>query len=758
MEQLIQNHPSVIQAVLTTFIFQGTYIAMGVYMLLVYVQARKKDYLLYGIYLLLFGGYFFVRIDQVFATGLVVADQDAAFYFTTPLLFLITGIYIDFIDTFAEIRKYSKPFSREVRLFSKAMYALATLSLGYLLVTNDVEAARAYIRPIFSVVHLYAVYSVIRTFIVIKSTIRYYILASNFFLIVLTAVGLNAAANVGFHEGIYANTLWGFYPVNASQLGVSLEMICFSLGLGYKFNQVDLEREKIKKLDALKTQLYTNISHEIRTPLTLISGPIESQLAKPGLAPQDQHELLLVKTNADRLLKLVGQMLDLSVIDSGQRVLRVARGNMAVILKQLVGAFRYQADARDIRIESGISGLEDAWFDHDILEKIGANLLSNATKYAVDGSAIVLDARQVDGQAVLAVSNVAKRAKVTDLNALFKRFYQENEAAPGVGVGLALVKELAELAKGRVEVRETDGDRICFAVTLPIAQQAFGPGEFLHADQQPDVSLNGNPAAAPKDKPTVLIVEDDEEIRAFTASVFRPDYHIMTAEDGKEGLEQAIETMPDVIITDVMMPRMNGLELCRAVKGNVLTSHIPVLMLTARADEAFELEAYEIGADTYLTKPYHPAVLRLKIRNLLADRNRMRQHYAESHVIDPGLAAVPAENGFLSKLKAVSEAHIVDPELTAEQLATLMDISRTQLHRKLQAVFGVSATGFIRAQRVKLACELLASGHVETVSEIAYQVGFGTVSYFNKCFREQMGCTPNEYVQKNANTMPKPPG
>src|SRR5690554_5581708 len=196
MEQLLQNHPSVIQAVLTTFIFQGTYMAMGVYMLLVYVQARKKDYLLYGIYLLLFWGYYFVRIDQVFATGLIVGDEDAAFYFTTPLLFLITGIYVDFIDTFAEIRKFSKAFSREVRLFSKAMYAMAALSLGYLLLTNDVEAARAYIRPIFSVVHLYAVYSVIRTFIVIKSALRYYILASNFFLVVLTAIGLNAAANV----------------------------------------------------------------------------------------------------------------------------------------------------------------------------------------------------------------------------------------------------------------------------------------------------------------------------------------------------------------------------------------------------------------------------------------------------------------------------------------------------------------------------------------------------------------------------------
>src|SRR5690554_3550598 len=182
-------------------------------------------------------------------------------------------------------------------------------------------------------------------------------------------------------------------------------MICFSLGLGYKFNQVELEREKIKKLDALKTQLYTNISHEIRTPLTLISGPIESQLAKPGLAPQDQHELLLVKTNADRLLKLVNQMLDLSVIDSGQRVLQISRGNMAVILKQLVGAFQYQADTRNIHINATISALDDLWFDYDVVEKVMANLLSNATKYALDDSTIAVDARRLGGSAVLSVTN-----------------------------------------------------------------------------------------------------------------------------------------------------------------------------------------------------------------------------------------------------------------------------------------------------------------------------------------------------------------
>lgn len=750
MEQLIQNHPSVIQAILATFIFQGAYIAMGLYMFLVYLQAKKRDYLLYGIYLLLFAAYFFVRIDQVFMTGFVVTDEDVAFYFTTPLLFLITGIYIDFIDTFAEIRKHNRRFSIEVSIFSRTMYVIAVVSTGYLLITNDVGTARTYLRPVFTMVHIYATYSVIRAFVVIKSVLRYYVLASNFFLIGFTAIGLNAAADVGFREGIYSNTLWGFYSMNASQLGVFLEMICFALGLGYKFNQVELEKDKIQKLDMLKTQLYTNISHEIRTPLTLISGPIESQMARPNLLPKDQHELMLVKSNADRLLKLVNQMLDLSVLDSGQHALHISQGNMAVMLKQLVDSFRYQASIKSIHIDAKIVGLDTVWFDSDVIEKVATNLLSNAVKYALKDSTILLDARRVDGNAVLSITNTTNQAKVADLNKLFQRFYQEDEAAPGVGVGLALVKELVKLAKGRVDIQETGGHRICFSVTLPVEASVFEPHELTYIDNRIEEIVIKNNGTAPQERPTLLIVEDDEDIRVFTASIFLEKYQVLTAVDGKAGLALATETLPDVIVTDIMMPEIDGIELCKSLKSNIMTSHIPILMLTARIGEAHELEGYETGADTYLTKPFHPNILRLKIRNLLADRDRFKRHYKESFSMHPQVAVSPAESNFLATLKSVSEAHIVDPELTAEKLATLMNMSRAQLHRKLNASLGTSTTAFIRTQRINMACDLLKNGKEETVSEIAYQIGFGTVSYFNKCFKEQMNCTPHEFVQQKS--------
>src|SRR5690606_18488471 len=273
------------------------------------------------------------------------------------------------------------------------------------------------------------------------------------------------------------------------------------------------------------------------------------------------------------------------------------------------------------------------------------------------------------------------------------------------------------------------------------------PPERLVSTPQAAALHEGMPLEAAGERATVLIVEDEDEIREFIASLFRQEYRVLLASNGKEGFDRAIETMPEVVITDVMMPEMNGMELCRLLKTNVMTSHIPVLMLTALADETHELASYENGADTYLTKPFHSIILQLKIKNLLAYQQRLRQRYSESFSIDPDRAVNKTEGGFLSKLKSVCETHLAESELTAEGLASLMNMSRTQLHRKLQGVFGTSATGFIRTQRIRLACGLLTCGKDETISKIAYQVGFSTVSYFNKCFKEQMGCTPIEYIQ-----------
>ncbi|MCB0465858.1 MAG: response regulator, partial [Aequorivita sp.] len=345
-------------------------------------------------------------------------------------------------------------------------------------------------------------------------------------------------------------------------------------------NQLRLEHEeteRLKKLDELKTKLYTNISHEFRTPLTLISGPIENQLAKSKISKDDKKELTLVKQNADRLLSLVDQMLDLSMIDSGQRKLTIKQGNLSILLKQLISAFQYKASEKKITITSKIHELKNVWFDKDIIEKVTSNLLSNAIKYAPNESTIAFEANRQEEMLVLSILNKTNNVGKKDLSKLFQRFYQDNNLSEGVGVGLALVRELVTLSKGTIIANNIDDDKIQFTVTLPINNTAFEDEVITNEENititEPTAkqkTKNSN-----KDKPVLLIVEDELDIRVFIISTFMNDYQIVEAENGKIGIEKALKEMPDLIISDIMMPEVDGIQLCNTLKTNELTSHIP---------------------------------------------------------------------------------------------------------------------------------------------------------------------------------------
>ena len=360
------------------------------------------------------------------------------------------------------------------------------------------------------------------------------------------------------YDGVWNNTpatytftiLKPWYATNFAKVIYALLGLLFIFSLYYYLKwrweiktQLRLEHEeteRLKKIDDFKTKLYTNISHEFRTPLTLISGPIDNQLSKPEITKSDKKELSLVKQNADRLLKLVDQMLDLSMIDSGQRKLSVIQGNLYILLKQLVSAFQYKADEKKIMISSNIQKMTDVWFDKDIVEKIISNLLSNAIKYAPEGSTIVFSANDQDGIMVLSVLNESNNIGRKDLSKLFKRFYQDNKLSEGVGVGLALVRELISLSKGTIIANNIDDNKIQFTVSLPINKEAFKESDFVVSSieavsetetAQSDISL--------KDKPLLLVVEDEFEIRSFISSIFINNYQIIEAENGKIGVEKA---------------------------------------------------------------------------------------------------------------------------------------------------------------------------------------------------------------------------
>lgn len=520
----------------------------------------------------------------------------------------------------------------------------------------------------------------------------------------------------------------------------------------YVKNQLRLEHEeteRLKKLDEFKTKLYTNISHEFRTPLTLISGPIDNQLAKHELNKHDKKELSLVKQNADRLLKLVNQMLDLSMIDSGQIRLKVSEGNLQVLLKQIVSAFKYKGKQKSIQIKSNIQDLTKVWFDKDVIEKVTSNLLSNAIKYAPKQSVIVFEAAQQEDVLVISVINSSNQVGKKDLSKLFQRFYQDNELSDGVGVGLALVRDLVTLSKGTVIANNIETDKIQFTVSLPICKHAFNDDEidFDTTEIQNEKKLN-HITPSNQDKPTLLIVEDEPEIRSFLVSIFINDYQIIEAENGETGCEKAQKHLPDLIISDIMMPIKNGIELCHSIKTNELTSHIPVILLTAKVGEKNEIEGIKTGADAYVTKPFSSEKLKVQVEKLIESRLQLQNHFCSTFQINPKLAITSTETEFLKRLQSVLDEHITNSEFTSERFCKLMQMSRTQLHRKLKAITKMTTSEFIRSQRLKLAIDLLKTSDA-SISEIAYQVGFNTPSYFNKCFKDVYGCTPNEYVSKH---------
>lgn len=739
------NFSNLAKAVFTSFVLQGCFIAIGIFMLLLYLRLKRKDYLLYGLYLLLFSVYFFLRIDLELQTSLFVKRAENINYLLMPLNFLFTGVFINFVNSFAEIKDFHPGFSREVDRFAKVSYLLAVLFFVYLLLTADFKLVNDHMNLILLPVHLYAIYAVIRAFVVVKSPLRFYILLGNFFLIGFSMVGVFHASKNSLSSGVEANDVFGFYSFNITQMGVFLEMIVFSLGLGHKFYMVELEKDKIQKTDELKTQLFTDISHEIRTPLTLITGPVENQLAREGIAPEDHRELSLIKDNANRLLGLVNQILDLSKIDLGQYRPKPIKGDLKALLVQLVEAFGYLAKERDIGLLLDIKNLDAAWFDRDVVEKAVSNLLSNAIKYAPFGSEVLVSAGKEGEEFVFSVLNRVDGKPIEDPEILFQRFYQRNGDTNGIGVGLTMIRELVSLSGGTLGAQGVGKDQIRFTLQLPVGRrESANREETAPSGEVPPTESPGSGKV--HGRPCLLLVEDDPDILKYLRSIFEQDYGLLTAHDGKQGMEKALSRLPDLIISDIMMPGISGIELCDAIKQNRLSSHIPVILLTAKAGEEHETQGFATGADAYITKPFSPQGLKVRVDQLIQAQKRLALHFRDSYGIEPELALTNTETEFLKSLNRVLEAHITDVDFNTDTFSRSMNMSRRQLHRKLKAILGMTPTEFVRHQRIKLAVGLLENSDA-TISEIAYQVGFNSPSYFIKCFKEIHGSTPYEFAQ-----------
>lgn len=548
-------------------------------------------------------------------------------------------------------------------------------------------------------------------------------------------------------------------------------MIIYALALAYKIQISERARsevERVKAIDTIKSRFFANISHEFRTPLSLILGPINHTLESIPASEviEDDTEvpiqgkyLKVIKRNALRLQNLIDQILDLSRLDRGKMQLKIARGDLIQFIRSIVFSFESLAEKKHIHFRTHFpQSPEETWFDRDKLEKILINLLSNAFKFTPEHGEVSVKVSTKGGLLKIMVSNTGSGIKPDEMEKIFDRFYQlEDTQDQGTGIGLSLVKELVELHCGQISVESIESQSTTFKVVLPFQKSDFREIDIktntINEDRKRPVDLlatyeasnNGNiPVSTETDLPLVLVVEDHVDLRHYISEQLARNYQIITAPDGREGLRLAGEKLPDLIISDVMMPKMNGIELCNAVKTDLKTSHIPLILLTAKAGQEAKIEGLQTGADAYLTKPFDGRELRVRCNNLIEQRKQLREKYAGEFQLGPSAVHLNSmEEQFLQQVKEVIEKNIDNEYFSVEDLAGAVGFSRSQLNRKLKGLTDKSPNHLIREFRMNRAKALLEQ-KTGSVSEIAYQVGYSNLSYFSRSYKDTFGISPSE--------------
>ena len=526
-----------------------------------------------------------------------------------------------------------------------------------------------------------------------------------------------------------------------------------------------LEAERLQELDEAKSRFFANIAHEFRTPLTLILGPAE-QIIENNHDPRSSENAQLIRQNADKLLSLTNQLLDLSKLESGMIRLYPVRNDFVAFAKGCAYAFESLAEEKDIEIvfhSDSESILMD--FDPEKASIIINNLVSNAIKFTGPFGKVHVTIRDLSGEGPepaleIKVSDTGIGIPEKQLPLIFERFYQVDDSmtrkTQGTGIGLALAKELVELHRGSISVSSVAGKGTTFTIYMPINHELAETTDLKEktlpangntwaevAEDNNDLSESALGNRKERDSQTILVVEDNPEVRRFIINILRNYYRTIEAANGVEGLAKTIEEIPDLIISDVMMPEMDGYEFCRSVKEDDRTSHIPVIMLTAKAGLESKMEGLETGVDDYLAKPFNARELLARIKNLIRIRKQLHEKFNATQ--DPGLFA-KKENAFITKLKEVIDENIDKEEFNVVDLGKALAMSRTQVHRKLKALTNLSTSQFIRRYKLEKAVGLLKSGD-HNVSEVAYMLGFSTPNYFSTCFAEQYGYPPSEVAR-----------
>ena len=524
----------------------------------------------------------------------------------------------------------------------------------------------------------------------------------------------------------------------------------------YIYRTILMKRRIEEEANKAKLQFFTNISHELRTPLTLIADPVNYIIHDDNLNSQQRSMLQIVQRNVLVLTQLVSEILDFRKVQNGKMELRLSDFNLAESMKQWIKLFSVSAQKKHIAISMDAPDTIMLRADQDKIERICYNLLSNALKYTSEGGEITLTAKEENGRVMISVADNGCGISSDELPYIFDRFYQAKNAGRGTGIGLAIVKAFTELHHGEVSATSIEGKGSTFTIHIPVRQKGEVTNQSTEkieqlvepssAEEVPNQARHIDELIQPyqTDKPEVLIIDDNIDIRTYLRSVLSEKYNVSEAADGKAGLELARKIVPDIVLSDIMMPVMDGLAFCQQLKTDKAISHIPVILLTARSLDEQRAEGYEHGADAYLSKPFSLRLLLSRIDNLIESRKKLNQTWSKGVEDDEiGNISNEIDKSFLKQLRKIIQENLANSDLSVEQIGDEIGLSRVQLYRKVKALTGYSPVEIVRKARLTRARHLLQTTE-RTVSEVAYAVGFSTPSYFSKCYKDEFGENPKK--------------
>lgn len=522
-----------------------------------------------------------------------------------------------------------------------------------------------------------------------------------------------------------------------------------------------LQHKQDQKINEMKLRFFTNLSHEFRTPLTLILAPLKEMLNKKNeynLSENAYHKIGIAQNNSQRLLKLVNQLLDFRKVESGNSKLQISKTDLKAFIREISHPFEELAKINDIKFSvNNTVNTSDIWLDKEKIETVINNLLSNSFKYCKENGQIELNLYEEEDSILLSVSDNGEGIPLSEIDNVFERFYRigQNKGYGSSGIGLALAKRFVELHKGSISVISKPNKHTEFTVTLLKGKDHFNSEDIVEKDSrigfrnstdtyiktQISVKSNENKESAGN----ILVVEDNPEVNAYLVEILSSNYKVITAFNGDEGYKKARESKPDLIVSDIMMPQIDGFEFCSKLRENESTATIPFIFLTAKSDEQFRLLGTQIGADDFISKPFDPNLLLEKVKNILTTREKLQKQYGKSVRLEPSdIEITSVEEVFLEKIIATIERELLNPEFSSDVLAKEMNMSASSLYRRLKALTNSSTAEFIRTIRIKRAAQLLADQN-KTITEIAYEVGFNDVKHFRTVFQKQFKSTPSEY-------------